>query len=171
MTLDDVASSTALGLGVRPKQTASPEERLRVAVCGLRRWLERVVVPSQNILIDLPHLLQRDPWLVSRREDLEQWNRHPGYWFPDDAGVCPAAFNEPVSRLLGRNVWNVLDLPRRPSGERVLPTDPVFCEDTSTFVLLTDAVDVMTDIESPQPHRFVRRVPGVEYSPRNRLVK
>ncbi|UJH71736.1 hypothetical protein [Ornithinimicrobium sp. INDO-MA30-4] len=172
MTFEDVALSPGFGLGLRPKEVAPDATRLRVAVCGVRRWLERVVVPAQNVLIDLPHLQQRNPWLLNGdRQEIDAWNRVVGRWAPDEPPVLPEAFNRSASQLLGRNVWNVRQVPPRPAGERVQPSDPVFCEDTSLFVPMDSARGFLSNVEGSQARRYVSKVNGVTYSPPTRLMR
>jgi hypothetical protein len=170
MTVNDVAMSSGFGLGLRPKEKATSAMLLRIGVCGTRRWLERLVLPAQNLLIDLPHLLQQHPWLVSDRSALESWNDHAGWWFPDAPPVLEQAHNTTASALLGRNVWNVLDLPPRPPGQRARPDDPVFQEDDSQFATMERSYDYLTNIEGVHDRRFIAKLSGVEYVPRNRLV-
>lgn len=172
MTFEDVAQSAGFGLGLRPKEQPPDSHRLRVAVCGLRRWLDRVVVPEQNILIDLPHLLQRNPWLVvPDRTDISAWDTLVAGWAPADPPVAPTAFNHLASHLLGRAVWNARDVPARPAGQRIEPTDPVFCEDTSTFRPLEASSGFLSDLQGSHARRFISRVPDVTYSPAARLMR
>jgi hypothetical protein len=170
MTFRDVATASVYGL--RPKEIVEEDQLKRVAACAVRRWLERTVLPSQNVLIDRPHLVQRRPWLVENRGDPAAWNRQDGWWASseqpsDDRGYAPAA-----SRWLGRHVWLWHSLPAQPrsANERVRPSDLVFCEDSSKFVSVAMAHDYMSDLEGPTAQRFVERLAGVEYSPRQRLL-
>jgi len=169
-TFRAAANSDELGLQ-RKEQTTEPILK-RVAVSVVRRWLERLVLPSQNILIDMPHLMQHNPWLVPDRSNLSAWNASTEWWYGVDAvpSIATDAWNPAASALLGRNVWNVAQLPPAPTRDRVLASDPVFCEDSSTFVELSDATDFSSDIAGPFSQRFIQRVSGVEYSPRRRLV-
>lgn len=171
MTFEDVAQSAGFGLGLRPKERSPDSHRLRVAVCGLRRWLDRVVVPEQNILIDLPHLLQRNPWLVPDRAEISAWNALVASSAPAEPLVAPSAFNHPASQLLGRAVWNARDVPARPAGQRIEPTDPVFCEDTSTFRPLEASSGFLSDLQGSHARRFISRLQGVTYSPAARLMR
>jgi hypothetical protein len=175
MTFADVARDSAMGL--RLKETVDPGQELRVAVCAVRRWLDRHVLPSHNVLIDAPHLLQRRPWTVDDRSDLAAWN-DPASWLLDVDGTAPTpdpapdAYLPEASRWLGRHVWlwpMTTQVARRPEW-RILPTDPVFCEDTSAFVPADEAADFLSDLQGPSGQRFVRTLGDVDYHPRRRLL-
>jgi hypothetical protein len=175
MTFDNVASESEFGL--RLKETVDSDQRLRIAVCGVRRWLERHVLPSHNVLIDAPHLLQRRPWAVPDRDALDAWNQ-PANWFVNPEAPEPAVNPSPdsyapiASRWLGRHVWlwPIATQDPRSVDQRVMPADPVFCEDISAFVAATDARDFISDLEGPTGQRFVKTIPDVDYHPRRRLL-
>jgi hypothetical protein len=174
MTFDTVATESNFGL--RLKETVQEEQRLRIGVYGVRRWLDRYVLPAHNVLIDSPHLLQRRPWSVVDRDDLASWNDAVD-WFvagTDRPRVDPSpdAYAETTSRWLGRHVWlwPIASRDQRAGDQRVLPTDPVFCEDTSTFVDPTTAKDFISDLEGPTGQRFVQALGDVDYHPRRRLL-
>jgi hypothetical protein len=168
MTYGEVAAHG--GLGMRRKESTSPELLARVATCGLRRWVERVLLPSQNVIVDLPHLAQGHPWLVEERDDIDAWNALGGRWWGEEPSVAPEAFHPEVSALLGRNVWITSRLEPPPRGERVRPGDPVFCEDISQFRHVDDVRDFVSDVEGPFARRFVADIDDVQYMPRNRLA-
>ena len=46
----------------------------RVAAARLGKWLERLVLPGQNVLVDAPHLVSRFPSLVAA-DDLDETTR------------------------------------------------------------------------------------------------
>lgn len=170
LTFRRIATSSRFGLGLRPKEQTSDALLTRVAVSAVRHWLDRVVLPAQNVIIDLPHLLQQHPWLCAKRTDLASWNCREAWCPPASPAVAPEAYNKAASSLLGRNVWNVPALPARRSNQRAMPTDPVFCEDTSTFTDYGQAVDFLSDLEGAHAQRFVAKVPDVDYAPRSRLL-
>lgn len=171
ITFRDIATSSGFGLGLRPKEITSQTHQAQVAVCGTRHWLERVVLPAQNILVDLPHLLQRQPWLVKDRDDLQAWNQAVATSWSGPAIVELEAYNAKASEFLGRSVWNVGDLTARAPGQRAQSTDPVFCEDTSRFSPLDAAVDFLSDIEGSQARRFIAKISGVTYTPPTRMMQ
>lgn len=169
MTLLDFARLEPFGLRRREKITQLKQLQ-RISVCALRRWLDRILIPAQNILIDLPHLLERQPWLAANRVDLHHRAHLAAYWSDTECTVATVAHNSAASALTGRNVWNTPELPERPSGEETLPSDPVFCEDTSQFQSIENVQDFVSDIEGSHARRFVQRMPNVSYAPINRLA-
>ncbi|WP_454167331.1 hypothetical protein [Microbacterium lacticum] len=171
VTFRAVAQSPVLGMGIQPKEREDEEQLLRVAVWGVRRWLDRFVVPPQNLLTDLPHLLQDRPWHAVDRSQIGRWNDDERIWAGDTTSeLFSDALNARATELLGRQVWNVGALPPEESAEnRVESNDPVFCEDSSTFVSADDSHDFESDLEGPFTTRFVQMLEDVDYSPRHRL--
>lgn len=164
----DIACRSSYGL--RLKENASTEQQLRLSVYGLRRWLDREVVNAQNVLVDFPHLLVRQPWRVEQRDDLDVWNDSQPWWDLDSASPRPPILGK-ASRLLGRPVWRWADLSAdSPNGPRFLPDDPVFCEDTSRFVEPHAARDFFSDLDGQWAQRYVAEVAAVDYHPRRRLL-
>lgn len=167
-TLEEVVSHSAYGL--RLKEHAPPEQMLRIAVFGLRRWLDRHVLAAQNVLVDRPHLLQRQPWRIESRGDLSAWNETSQWWDLDARPSGPSMVLG-ASRWLGRPVWRWSDLASEvPNGPRFLREDPVFCEDVSRFAAAGDSKDFVTDLEGSSAQRFVAHVDDVEYNPKRRLL-
>lgn len=156
--------------GLRLKEKTSEEQLMRVAVCAVRRWLERVILPSMNLLIDLPHLIQQRPWLMHDRSAPVGWNNPSGRWWPDAAIVERDAFNPEASSLLGRNVWTVAALPPQHPADRLQAGDLVFCEDNSMFMSPDAVRDFVTDLEGPFPRRYVVPLADAQYHPRTRLA-
>lgn len=143
---------------------------LRIAVFGLRRWLDRQVLPAQNVFVDRPHLLQRQPRLALERDVLKMWHVTRTWCEEPDPAAVPESTST-ASRWLGRPVWRWAERASDPPrGPRFLPTDPVFCEDTSGFVLADAARDFVTDLPGTFQQRFIAHVDGVDYHPRRRLL-
>lgn len=172
ISVRDVALSPALGIGLQPKDDEVDDQLLMIGVWGVRRWLERVVLPSQSEIIDVQHLLQDRPWLAADRGDITAWNSDPRLWATEVPGLFPDAVNEPASILLGRQVWNVRSLPAESAAEHFIrPDDPVFCEDTSRFVAVADAHSFESDLDGPFSTRYVEKLGDVDYTPRHRLFQ
>ncbi|WP_156495910.1 hypothetical protein [Microbacterium sp. T32] len=172
ITIRDVARSPSFGIGRLPKDDEASEQLLSIGVWGLRRWLERVVLPAQNVLIDTPHLLQDRPWHARERGNLDSWNADQRIWARRVDGLLEESVNTPASDLLGRQVWNVaLMEPEASSGHRVQHDDPVFCEDTSRFESADTATSFESDLEGLFSTRYVAKLSDVDYTPRHRMFQ
>ncbi|WP_336648470.1 hypothetical protein [Microbacterium sp. MMO-10] len=170
ITLRDVASSISFGVGRQADAKLPEPQRLRVARAGLRRWLDRVVIPAQNVLVDFPHLIQDRPWLVpSERGDAERLTALVAGNWRDDTPILGEAHAQAVSTLVGRNIWYLDRLPQPGPGERLREDDQIFCEDVSAFHPAETAKEYMSDLEGAFRSRFVRQLVGVEYTPKRRL--
>jgi hypothetical protein len=151
--------------------------RKKMAAIAVTHWLERFVVPSQNILVDAPHLAQRRPHLVRGELTLEALDLL--------ADLSPAGRVSEVldteslsgaqtkaSAWTMREVWLWPDCPRGP-----IPEDQfVFCEDGSYFQPLDDAQEFRSELPGPFKTRFVddiERVDGfaVDYRPERRFYE
>ena len=64
------------GRDVRAISKTSKQAAVRVASARIGKWLEREVLGGQDVLVDLPHLVQRFPFLLEDNiESLEAWNQ------------------------------------------------------------------------------------------------
>lgn len=170
-TLRDIAMSPSFGIGPIPDASAPDDQLLRVAKSAVRRWMEHVVLPSQNVLVDLPHLLQDRPWLASHaRKNREELSGLVSRAWMGDQGIAAEAYEADLSAFIGRAVWRVDRLPARGPDERLDSEDLIFCEDTSDFRQPTEAREFESDILGPFQSRFVAKLTDVEYTPIRRLL-
>lgn len=170
-SLRDVTKSPNFGIGPIPGASAPDEQLLRVAKSAVRRWLDHVVLPSQNMLVDLPHLLQDRPWLAPHaRKSGDELSRLVTSAWTGDQGIATEAHLSELSAFIGRAVWRVDRLPVRKAGERLDSEDLVFCEDTSDFRKPTDVREFESNILGPFQSRFVVKLTDVEYTPIRRLL-
>lgn len=175
-TFRDVACNPEFGLA--PKDAFLDDEHAqRIAAAGVTRWLERYVLPGQNVLIDAPHLVQRYPSLLRGDPgDITAWNATTSLRSIEDAldverietarTVAENWCFRPVfswPSLTASGLANSL----RSGAEEVRF---VFCEDTSSFLEVQAAQEVETDVRSPYRNRFVSEIDGVDYHPRGRLL-
>jgi hypothetical protein len=117
-----------------------PKAGPRVAAAVLRRWLERIVFPMQDTLVDAPHLAYLMPWLLRTPTELDAWN---------STCVLSCGCERPFAVELGSHRLEPEFLGSRPvyfyrqmqddekckraeTGENVPELD--FCEDVSSFV-------------------------------------
>lgn len=137
------------------------EPCVRVAAALVTHWLDRLVIPAGDVLIDLPHLASSSPWLLNGREDPYAWQSTVG---PDGFDVFLPTVRKhlfapgfPLSRpvVWRRGVERSAEL-AEPSGftyDRF--PDLVFCEDTSRFHPFEDAKPFACRLPSVDPQRFV----------------
>ena len=145
----------------------------RVAAVVVSRWLECLVVPAQNVLVDAPHLAQRFPAIVvDDRTEAAVWNSIvASNGALNDEALATAATQ--ATAWTARDVWS---LPKAAEAARALgrvPSQPgsvfVFCEDTSRFVEISSAVEFESGVQGPYVQRFVEKLEEIDYSPRGRL--
>lgn len=157
---------------VRESEFLTPKDRAaiakfdepcaRVAAALVAHWLERWVIPTNEVLIDLPHLASAYPWLLRNKEDVECWQAATSI----DHGfgallseVRDHAF-DPGFPLPRPVVWRhaVVEDSRlaEPKGFTYdsFP-DLVFCEDTSRFHPFEDARAFSCRLPGSDPQRFV----------------
>lgn len=156
-------------MGMRLKDKADDGQMARVAAARVGKWLERLVLPGQDILVDAPHLALRFPSLLrgdikesrtwdasatlqpskllwsEKRQLREKIHRHR---LREESWLSrPAWFWNELSKL------EVIEEVRNPwSAER---PDFVFCEDVSRFLPRQEAREFVADLASPFVRRFV----------------
>lgn len=133
----------------------------RVSAAIIMHWLDRWVIPANEVLIDLPHLVSAYPWLLRRRQDIDDWqaaavqNGFDALLSEVSHHVFKPGF--PVSR---ETVWKqkIINDPAlaEPSGFVYdgFP-DLVFCEDTSRFLPFSNARSFLSKLPGADPQRFV----------------
>lgn len=176
---------TKSGNGLRSKDEKEVVEGIndhvlaRVGAARISKWLEQLVLPEQDILVDAPHLVSRYPSLIKGDEDkIETWNETAllaGYTNLglDTDPIEPYRFKKDY--WISRPVWFWDKLRECENIKEV--TEPwltvmpnwVFCEDTSCFHDQADCKEFLADIASPFTRRFVRNFDGVDYQPRVRF--
>lgn len=160
----------------------------RICAARLHKWFERLVLGPQDILVDLPHLVQRFPFLLpeSGREDVNIWNQTVNLreicGLSDPGLVEFARFAAPdwVSRPL---FWwprleekeDLSDLLLKESKGN--PCDFVFREDTSNFGTRESSHSFVAAFHSAFDQRYVSRPDDAEeigvitYAPQSRLAR
>ena len=173
--------ATESGNGLRAKDTKDLKNGInnrtlaRVGAARTAKWLEQLVLPEQDILVDAPHLISRYPSLITGdKEEIGTWNKTAqlvsynelelnrelieGYQFPNNLWVS-------------RPVWFWDKLRECETIQEV--TEPwltvksnwVFCEDASCFYERKDCKEFLADTASPFTRRFVRGFDGIDYRP------
>jgi hypothetical protein len=160
-------------IGFRPNDEPWAEGGLeRVAAARLGKWLERLVLPGQNILVDAPHLVSRFPSLaVAERSWDETTVLGPDgvmRFIDDELGSYRFSANKWLSRPAW--IWPKLSTDRSIDEVRD-PFSPIkvtkpFTEDSSVFRDHDRCRPFAADVE-PFSRRFVTRTAnsGEEDSP------
>ena len=172
----------------------------RFVAADMDKWIRRLVLGPQDVLIDLPHLLARMPFLLGGdAARLDGWNtalRKHDFVRKDGSRTVSDRTKELIDearyappgmysrwpcfwwhRLRDNEELNQLFFDCRDDW-----ADVVFCEDLSKFVEVTKEeqlddlriADGPTQFEAefagPWSRRYVRVLQGFQYSPRSRLA-
>lgn len=157
-----VSESEFLTLKDRHEIAAFDEPCARVAAALVSHWLDRWVIPANDVLVDLPHLAASYPWLLNKKEEPKCWQAAASL----DSGFD--AFRPEVTKhqfapgfpLAKPVAWRhkvVEDAAlAEPNGFTYdgFP-DLVFCEDTSRFHEFSDARPFTCRLPGNDPQRFV----------------
>ena len=169
--------ASTLSNGKRALAHLDNEAACRFVAARIGKWLEREVLGPQNVLIDLPHLIQRFPFLWE--EDLA----NPAIWTAAVRGgeevkrrVPKGCWFEPAGFLSRPAVWSSRLLEQAGIREmrasfdysRVPPL--VFLEDTSTFEELQRATQFRAGHHNAYDRRFAKCVAGKVYAPQRRFA-
>jgi hypothetical protein len=162
----------------RKDEAAGPKDLARIAAARVSHWLERVVLPYQDLIVDAPHLVGRYPMLLRNPAAADDWNatcqrgRMPDSldWKALTASVFPN-----WELWLSRPVWLWAAVREGARGQKweALPegiATVAFCEDTSDFAPESEAVPFLCGLRTPFAQRYVRRVQGITYQPTVRFL-
>ena len=151
---------------------------LRFIAARIGKWLEREVLGPQDVLVDVPHLLQRFPFLFEEGEvtDLNVWNEtihtvealkemiSPSYWFqPENFLSRPAVWGQrlevdaQISKK--RSEFNFTHVP-----------DFVFLEDYSEFTSFERATEFRAGFHNSFDRRFILNDEDIRYAPQRRFA-
>ncbi|MEW6128859.1 MAG: hypothetical protein AB1757_17610 [Acidobacteriota bacterium] len=154
------------GNGLRGKDRANDDAQVaRIAAARVAKWLEEIVLPSQHILVDAPHLVSRFPSLLKRTKgEPPSFDKTVVFGGDADAGVISTSTKEArwqVKHWLSRSAWfweslvgneTILEVGRPWEAE---PTPVVFCEDVSRFLPRSATREFIADLPGPFVRRFV----------------
>ena len=151
----------------------------RVGAARISKWLEHLVLPEQDILVDAPHLISRYPSLITGdKTQIETWNRIAQLVSYNELELNANLLKNyqfPRDHWISRPVW-FWDKLRECEHIReiiepwlTVKPDWVFCEDTSYFYNREDCKEFLADTASPFTQRFVRYFDEVDYRPRVRF--
>lgn len=157
-----VASS---GNGLRPKDKAMDSESIaRIAAARIWKWLERLVLAGQDVLVDAPHLISRYPSLLrGDRKTVAAWNKTASFARGSGEVNIPknrdVRFSHPdwVSRpaWFWKKLVNLEQIREIADPFAKEKADFVFCEDISRFIEREAAREFVADLPSSFVRRFV----------------
>jgi hypothetical protein len=175
------------GNGLRRKDMVPDTESLaRIAASRVWKWLERMVLSGQDVLVDAPHLVSRFPSLLSgSAKTISNWNKTASFKAINRLGIRYQALDEfrfKRQDWLSRPAWfwkplsnfdKIAEVTNPWAAQR---PDFVFAEDLSKFVAQNKAREFVAHLPSPFVRRYVfdkeaamGKLPvnlkGVEYVP------
>lgn len=150
-------------------------------ISRISKWLEEVILPGQNILIDAPHLIDMYPsLLLGDHKDMETWDNTARLDIPEEEmGLDFKAiekFRMKNNHWLSRPAWFLSKLIDNQEIQEVREpwsredSDLEFCEDSSTFLKSSDCKEFLIEIDTPYARRYVREFADVIYVPRVRFL-
>ncbi len=160
-----------------------------IAAARISKWVERLVLPGQDMLVDLPHLVSRYPSLLKGdNKNIGVWNKTASLTNVSSAVVDTnklKKFRFLKEEWVSRPVWywqrisksDEIEEVRRPWSSHDKP-NYVFCEDMSRFMDKNSAREFRADVSSPFVRRYVvkqgaksaKSLRRVEYRPIVRFI-
>jgi hypothetical protein len=167
-------------MGLRSGDVISdPSQIARVAAARLAKWLEFVLLPGQDFLVDAPHLVERRPGLLGGDSaDPAAWQAAVQVGEEGEKGLDAERIREYSygAGWLSRPVWRWRAIASDPNldeaAEAIRPQKLlVFAEDQSRFIEAGMATRFRSDVDSPFKSRWLG-VPDqdVTYLPAARLT-
>lgn len=169
------------GNGLRGKDILEEEEFIaRIAASRISIWLERLVLPGQEIIVDGPHLVSRFPSLfLEDHSDIDKWNKTANL----DCGVESLGidykkieeFTFKKTPWLSRPAWfwnkisNCEDIQEISEPWKTEWPNIVFCEDTSRFNNTDECKEFVADLDSQYVRRFIKEIDKIDYKPKVRF--
>jgi len=159
---------TQSGNGLRGKDKPFSEDAVaRIAAARLWKWLERLVLPGQDVIVDAPHLVSRYPSLLrGQAGKVETWNKvaslRRGIKALRHEIVDPHRFRR--EHWLSRAGWfwqevsklgKISEVARPWSDAPTKSGEWVFCEDLSRFLPRSAVREFVAELPSPFVRRFV----------------
>ncbi|MDP1990042.1 MAG: hypothetical protein Q8K00_03390 [Syntrophales bacterium] len=174
-TFRQLVEGSNQGLQARDKPL-DDESIARIAAVRVHKWIERLVLPGQDILVDAPHLISRFPSLLKGNpKERKVWNRIMSLGMPDEQFMHTdliEKFRFQKDNWVSRPCWFWGDLSSYEGITEVKDpwtttkkVDVVFCEDIATFELRSKTTEFVADLSSPFVRRYVRREANMDYQP------
>ena len=163
----------------------------RVVAADIDFWFRRDVLGPQELLVDVPHLLTRMPFVLGRNAgELRHWNSAVDACTADPPyGMDPEIFGEYLRpHLFEHDLWAQApcfwwaplkendELNARFTAEDVHWAEVVFCEDRSEFLsrqtssVEDEPVEFVAQFEGAWSRRYVANLSEVHYAPKSRFA-
>lgn len=169
------------GNGLQEKDKKAADEMVgRIGAARISKWLEQLVLPGQDILVDAPHLVYRYPSLLKGNPlNVNTWNKTAKFASFKNLGLDYSKiekFRFKKYYWLSRPAWfwkgvseyqKIVEV-SEPWKKKT--TVFAFCEDISSFYKRENCKEFDAELESPYVRRFVRYFPRVKYRPIERLT-
>lgn len=174
---------TTEGKWAKDLMETAPERAAGLAVSRLSKWLSRMVLGPQDVLVDVPHLIERMPFLMDPSfgdpRDPISWERLTSAGF--EAVIEPirtdCRFDASID-WIGKPAlwWPLIDRHEwieKGRGSFDLSEIPplVFAEDTSSFIPLGEATEFRSKHHNRYARRFIKKFPDRIYEPTRRLLE
>lgn len=160
---------------------SDPRRAAAFAVARLWKWYARAVMGPQDLLVDVPHLVQRLPFVIKAdvgdTKDVATWNKVISAGGDAIADALQSAKFAGNSRWLGRDAFwwpKILAAPElqelRDAYDPDNYADVVFAEDASAFIPFEKATPFRAGFYNQYDVRYLARFEGVNYAPGRRLA-
>ena len=161
----------------------------RVVAAEIDKWFRADLLGPQEVLVDVPHLLMRMPFLLGERmATLRQWNK-TAFATTRPFGLSDSIYRKHLSnaRFIATNWtkaacfwWPTLKSNEQLNNmffdDRIKWMDAVFCEDVSRFISLSARRgksaprEFAAEFEGAWNRRYAAVVDGRKYAPRSRFA-
>ncbi len=167
--------------GLRRKDKPLNDDSIsHIAVARIRKWLERLVLPGQNILIDAPHLVTRFPSLLKgNKKALSTWNNTTLLGSKvSELGIEWRKINKSSFKKkdwLARPAWYWNLLAKQETITEVEDPfkkediDYVFCEDLSRFLKKDKTRTFVAELPTPYVKRYVANPDSLSQKLKNEM--
>ena len=169
--------------GAKIGEYLDTDKLARVTSRRISCWLSWLVLGPQNLIVDLPHVVENFPFVVpeDRRYSQDKWDMYANF---DEAPIDEVEESLNVERCLvdwlDRPVFWAHELANEENVNRILastdhnPLGLVFCEDTSSFQSASKCRRFFASHGSTSDDRFVSwlesRSPPIKYAPQSRFT-
>ncbi len=165
----------------------------RAVTADVDLWFRREVLGPQEVVVDIPHLLMRMPFLLGRKAgEIDHWNNAADAAANDPPfGLDEALFDAHLAQaLLGQSIWSISPCFWWPKlrnnddlgvllsgGDGTTWADVVFCEDRSAFFPPdpgnedSPPIEFVAQFEGSWSRRYVAMIDGVGYVPKTRFAQ